>query len=379
MYDKEIPYNDLPPISLADVADIEELTKLAEKTRVSLEVLNYAVGTLPKASVLLDTLAFQEAKASSDIENIVTTNDELYREILFDNFTAEAKEVADYKRGLYVGYEALQRRGVVAPSDLVEINKTVNKKKPDIRNNLEGFDNDITRIVNKASDGSIQTVYTPPHGKELIQKLLIDMLDYIYDDENNTYHPLIKIALAHYQFESIHPFRDGNGRTGRILNVLMLCQKKYLDYPVLYASSYIIKHKSEYYELLNITHETEQYSDIVRFMLNSFNETARKTLRIVEGIKKLLEQYKSENFLGLFKVNNDNRELLWAMIDRLFEKAYVRINDLVEVVGLHRQTASVHLDKLVDCGVLSKSRVGRDNIYKNVKLFELFEEVNNGE
>lgn len=379
MYDKDIPYNDLPPISLADVADIEELTKIAEETRVALEVLNYAIGTLPKASVLLDTLAFQEAKASSDIENIVTTNDELYRGIVFDNFTAEAKEVVDYKRGLYVGYEALQRRGVVAPSDLVAINETVNKKKPDIRNNLEGFVNDITRIVNKASGGSIQTVYTPPHGKELIQKLLIDMFDYIYDDENYTYHPLIKIALAHYQFESIHPFRDGNGRTGRILNVLMLCQKKYLDYPVLYASSYIIKHKSKYYELLNMTHETEQYSEIVRFMLNSFNETARETLHIVEGIKKLLEQYKSEEFLELFKVSKDNRKLLWAMIDRLFEKAYVRINDLVEVVGLHRQTASVYLDKLVDCGVLSKSRVGRDNIYKNVKLFELFEEVNNGQ
>ena len=198
---------------------------------------------------------------------------------------------------------------------------------------------------------------------------LIDMLDYIYDDENYDIHPLIKISLAHFQFENIHPFRDGNGRTGRILNLLFLCQKGYLDTPILYASSYIIRHKNEYYTLLRTAKETEQYEEIVLFMLRSFKETAEHTLHIVEEIKSLLEYHTTSDFLEEL---SGQRELLLKTINLVFRKVYVRIAD-VRDLGIHRQTAAVYLDQLVDKGLLSKEKLGRENIYKNVKLLALFE------
>ena len=195
------------------------------------------------------------------------------------------------------------------------------------------------------------------------------MLDYVYDDDTYDLHPLIKIALAHYQFESIHPFRDGNGRTGRILNVLFLCHKGYLDFPILYASSYIIRNKNRYYDLLRVSKETEQYESIVEFMLHSFKETAEQTLRIVESIHMLLTQYSDEKYLSTLK---GQLEPLQNTVNVIFKKVYVRVKDLVDL-GIHRQTAAAYLDQFVDQGLLSKDRVGRDNIYKNIKLLELFD------
>lgn len=240
MFDPQNPYKDLPQITTLFIDTSSGLAKLAEDTRVAIEILKYAVKTLPDPNILLDTLALQEARASSTVENIVTTNDDLYRGVVFEDFTAEAKEVSMYKEALFEGYNRMLKKGVIAMSDIEAINRPVNKKQPGIRTNLPNF-GDLTRIANVNSSGETEVIYTPPHGKELLQELLIDMLDFIYDDDAYDLHPLIKIALAHYQFESIHPFRDGNGRTGRILNILFLCQKGYLDAPVLYASSYIIK------------------------------------------------------------------------------------------------------------------------------------------
>lgn len=244
MFDPQKPYNDLPLISTLYLDTSSGLAKLAEDTRVAIEILRYAVKTLPDPNILLDTLALQEARASSNVENIVTTNDDLYRGVVFEDFTAEAKEVSRYKDALFEGYNHMERKGLIAMSDIEAINAPVNKKQLGIRTNLPNF-NDLTRIANVKPGGSSEVIYTPPHGKELIQELLIDMLEFIYDDDTYDIHPLIKIALAHYQFESIHPFRDGNGRTGRILNMLFLCQKGYLDKPILYASSYIIKNKNQ--------------------------------------------------------------------------------------------------------------------------------------
>ena len=230
MFDPLVPYNELPHITTLYVDTTSGLARLAEDTRVAIEILRYAVKTLPDPNILLDTLALQEAKASSNVENIVTTNDDLYRGVVFEDFTAEAKEVSCYKDALFAGYGRMMEKGLISMSDIDYINRPVNKKQKGIRANLPGFD--LTRIANQKPNGEQEIIYTPPHGKDLLQELLIDMLDYIYDDDSYTIHPLIKIALAHYQFESIHPFRDGNGRTGRILNVLFLCQKGYLDAPI---------------------------------------------------------------------------------------------------------------------------------------------------
>ena len=368
MFDPKVPYNDLPPITTLDINVSAGLSKLAEDTRVAIEILNYAVKTLPDPNILLDTLALQEARASSNIENIVTTNDDLYRGVVFEDFTAEAKEVSRYKDALFAGYTRMLDKGLIATSDIEAINEPVNQKKPGIRTNLMNFD-DLTRIANRKSNGEIEIIYTPPHGVELLQRVLIDMLDFVYDDDTYDLHPLIKIALAHYQFESIHPFRDGNGRTGRILNVLFLCHKGYLDYPILYASSYIIRNKNQYYDLLRVSKETEQYEPIVEFMLHSFKETAEHTLQIVEGIRALLAQYSDEKYLSTLK---GQLEPLQNTVNVIFKKVYVRVKDLVDL-GIHRQTAAAYLDQFVDQGLLSKDRVGRDNIYKNIKLLELFD------
>ncbi len=368
MFDPKIPFNDLPPITSLNFGVSLDILKLAEDTRVAIEVLNYAVKTLPSPNILLDTLAFQEAKASSDIENIFTTNDELYHGVLFNEYTAGAKEVANYKEALFIGFNSLREKGLISLGDIERINEPVNFKIDGIRTNLPNFD-DLTRIANVKTSGDVEIIYTPPHGKELIQSLLIDMLDYLYDDDTYAVHPLIKIALAHYQFESIHPFRDGNGRTGRILNILFLCQKGYLSYPILYASSYIIKNKAEYYDILKRVRAEGDYSDMIRYMLTSFKSTAEKTLRIVEEIKKLVADYTSDDFISKIK---GQKEPLLDTIEMVFQKVYIRIRDLVDK-GIHRQTAAVYLDQFVEEGLLSKEKVGKDNIYKNVKLLALFE------
>lgn len=368
MFDPKVPYNDLPPITTLDINASAGLSKLAEDTRVAIEILNYAVSMLPDPNILLDTLALQEARASSNIENIVTTNDDLYRGVVFEDYTAEAKEVSRYKDALFIGYRKMLEKGLISLSDIEKINEPVNQKQPGIRTNLPNF-SDLTRIANRKADGDFEIIYTPPHGKDLLQSFLIDMLEFVYNDDTYDLHPLIKIALAHYQFESIHPFRDGNGRTGRILNVLFLCNKGYLDSPILYASSYIIKNKSRYYELLKISRETGKYEAITEFMLRSFKDTAEKTLSIVESIRALVAQYSDEKYLSTLK---GQLEPLQNTVNVIFKKVYVRVKDLVDL-GIHRQTAAVYLDQFVDQGLLSKDRVGRDNIYKNIKLLELFD------
>ena len=367
MFDPQVPYNDLPPISTLEI-DTSLLAKLAEDTRVAIEILNYAVKSLPDASILSDVLAVQEAKASSQIENIMTSNDDLYRGAMYSDFTEEAREVSLYKDAIFRGHTVLKDKGLLGISDIEEIGMTLNPNMSGFRTNLPNFSG-LTRISASRQNGENKVLYTPPHGKELLQTLLLDMLEFLYDDDTYDLHPLIKIMLAHYQFESIHPFPDGNGRTGRILNLLFLCQKGYLDQPILYASSFISRNKALYYRLLQETRESKRYESFVAFMLLSFLETAEHTLRIVEGIRSMVDEYTGSRFLHKLKGQGAPLQLAVYVI---FEKVYVRVADLV-AVGIHRQTAAAYLDQFVDEGLLSKTRVGRDNIYKNIKLLELFD------
>ena len=373
MVDVMQPYNELTPISELYVRPTEEITQLVEKTRVALALLDYAVGKLPSSNILLDNIALQEAKSSSKIENIVTTNDELYSGLALQEVRGAVKEVVDYKEALFIGFQELSRKGLIALSDIENINKVVNKKEPGVRHNMAEFTETLTRIANIKEDGLSEILYTPPHGKELLLKLLVDMLEFIYDDERYNLHPLIKIALAHYQFESIHPFYDGNGRTGRILNILFLCQKEYLRQPVLYASAYIIKNKDEYYSLLRDTHQHEDYNKVIAYMLASFHNTAQETLQKVEAIDSLYKHYVAQEFLGKLP---GNKTVLEQVVTMSFAKVYLRISDLVEA-GIHRQTASAHLHNLVESGLLTVETVKREKIFKNMELLKLFGGKNN--
>lgn len=383
MFDPREPYNDLPLVSSIYLELTPELNNLREEARVSIELLNYALKSLPNSEILLDTLALQEAKVSSNIENIRTTNDDLLRAVAFKDFNAETKAISDYKDALLAGFELLGEKGQFGIEDLEAINAPVNTQGRGVRSNLPNF-NTLTRI--KKSNGSEEEIiYTPPHGKELLMLQLADMLEYIYDDEQYDEHPLIKIALAHCQFENIHPFNDGNGRTGRILNILFLCQKGYLSQPILYASSYIIKNKNEYYEILRTSKEKEDYTEAVAYILRSFKETADRTRYIIEQIVKLTTEYTmtKENDpdppkQGKRKYFTDdmsgNRKALCDCIRLIMKKPFVRNCDLVDAGYTNRQTAALYLDQLADKGVLSKEKVGKENIYKNVKLLEMFDE-----
>lgn len=380
MFDPREPYNDLPPVSSIYLELTPELDHLREEARVSIELLNYALKSLPNSEILLDTLALQEAKVSSNIENIRTTNDDLLRAVAFKDFNAETKAISDYKDALLAGFELLGEKGQFGIEDLEAINAPVNTQGRGVRSNLSNF-NTLTRIK-RTNGNEDEIIYTPPHGKELLMLQLADMLNYIYDDEQYDEHPLIKIALAHCQFENIHPFNDGNGRTGRILNILFLCQKGYLSEPILYASSYIIKNKNEYYEVLRTSKEKEDYSEAVAYILRSFKETADRTRYIIEQIVSLTTEYtmtenndpEAEKHKRYFTDDmSGNRKALCDCIRLIMKKPYVRIRDLVPQYA-NRQTAAVYLDQLTDKGVLHKEKVGKENIYKNVKLLEMFDE-----
>ncbi len=324
--DITIPYNQLPLISTIYVEESSELLRLAEDTRVALSVLDYAIQHLPNENIILDNILLQEAKSSSAVENIVTTNDDLYKGISLQHMTPAVKEIMFYKEGLFLGYSnMLTKHKLISISDIIAINASLNKGELGLRSNLPDFPTTMTRIAAFHPDGTNKILYTPPHEKALINRLLMDMLEFIYNDERFSLHPLLKIALAHYQFECIHPFYDGNGRTGRILNILFLCNKSYLTKPLLYASSFIVKNKNRYYELLNQTTTSQKYNDVIGYMLQCFLETAKDTLEIVENITNLHKKYTSGEFVRDLAGNKEN-------IRKAISLSFMKTNSPLQVI-----------------------------------------------
>jgi len=361
------PNNDLAFLSTIELRETAELRRLAEEARVAIELLNYQVGRLPSPNLLLDLLPYQEAKESSHVENIVTTNDELYRAVAFGEEKKSAKEVVYYKDALFKGMDLLNKRGVLSVGDVESIHAKLQAKTPGLRANLSQFEKTLTRVWSE-KNGVGKVIYTPPHGKPLLQKLVLDMLEYVFDDEMYPVHPLIKIALAHRQFERIHPFQDGNGRTGRILNILFLCQKGYLVHPVLYASGEILRRRDEYYAAFTVPEEKHGAEQFAEFLLGIFCDTAKRTLEIVNHIEALATYHTSDAFLNQLK---GHKKELRKVMSTVFSKSYVRIPDLSE---LHRETASRHLQQLVDQGLLREEKQGREKVFLNEVLLGVFNE-----
>lgn len=360
-----VPNNGLALLTTRASGETAGLRRLAEETRVAIELLNYQVGQMPSPNLLLDLLPYQEARGSSQIENIVTTNDELYKGLAFGEYTETAKEVVRYKTALFAGMDILKTRGVLSVGDIETIHAQLAANAPGLRTNLPQFESSLTRVA-RVKSGEREVIYTPPHGKPLLQRLLLDMLEYVYNDEMYPAHPLIKIALAHMQFERIHPFHDGNGRTGRILNILFLCQKGYLALPVLYASGEILRRREEYYAAFTVPEEEEGAARFAEFMLGIFQDTARRTLNIVNRIGKLTANHTSDQFLNQLR---GRKSELQKVLTTVFSKPYVRISDLHE---LHRETASRHLRQLVEKGVLREEKSGRDKVFLNEVLLGIF-------
>lgn len=346
----------LPPTANLETRDI--LRKVALASRFLAELKGQAA-TIPNESILINTLSLQEAKDSSEIENIITTHDELYKNDLFKglNNSPAAKEVHNYAAALKKGFTLVRQDKLITTNRILEIHAILEENNAGLRR-LPG-----TELRN---DKTGETVYTPPQNHDEIVQLMQNLETFINDGDIQDIDPLIKMAVIHYQFESIHPFYDGNGRTGRIINILYLVAQNLLDIPVLYLSRYIIRTKSEYYRLLQAVRENDEWEAWCLYILTGVEQTSQQTIKLIKDIKVLMQDYKHRIRKELPKIYSQD------LLNNLFRHPYTRIEFLQHDLGVSRITATKYLGKLADAGFLRKEKMGRYNFYINVPLFELF-------
>jgi Fic family protein len=354
------PYNALP--LLPPRADVESrvILKACTDARVALEALRVSSGLIPNPAVLINTIALLEAQASSEIENIVTTTDTLFRyaEVNADQADPATKEALRYRTALRQGVESLKVRPLTTAT-AAAVCSTIKGLQMDIRR-VPG-----TKLENQATR---KVIYTPPEGEVLLRDQLGNWEHFIHD--RSTLDPLIRMAVAHYQFEAIHPFTDGNGRTGRILNQLMLVDEQLLDTPLLYLSRYIIRNKADYYRLLLGVTADAAWEPWILFMLSGVRETARWTSLKIAAINDLIAH--TADFVRDRLPRIYSREL----VDIVFVQPYCRIQNLVDGGIAKRQTASVYLKELADIGVLRESQSGREKLFVHPVFLELLSNEN---
>lgn len=344
-----------PPLDLETVPVLKSLSRASR----ALADLKGQARAIPNQGILIDTLALQEAKASSEIENIVTTQDELFQADVFPNDpqSPAAKEVARYRDALRLGYrKLLETDGLVLNSTLIDMFRLLKSRNDGFRTTPG------TALKNERSG---ETIFIPPQDANEIIRLMTDLERFVNDDTLSDLDPLIKMALIHHQFESIHPFPDGNGRIGRILNVLYLTRTGLLDIPILYLSRHITRHKSDYYRLLQAVRDDGAWEDWVIFMLDGVADTAATTVRLVEGIGRQMLDAKHRMRSELPKIYSQD------VLNNLFRHPYTRIEYLQNDLGVTRQTAARYLDTLSDKGFLQKHRAGKNNYYVNADLVSL--------
>lgn len=357
-YSKFIPHNNLPHLPPLDFTESQEILKNVVKASRHLGELNGLCSSLPDPHLLINTIVLQESKDSSAIENIVTTQDELYQAATEEETASHAaKEVLSYREALYVGHTKMQeQKNLLLANTMIEIVQTIRQNQSGIRN-LPG-----TSLKNTLSD---EVIYTPPCCEKLILEKLSSLIDFINRPELSQLDPLVKMALIHYQFEAIHPFTDGNGRTGRIINVLYLVQQEILLQPVLFLSSFIVKYKAEYYQLLREVTEKNNWNDWVMYNLYALIETAQLTTKKIRNMILLKDETeaKMRQVLG----SSFDYDLLRLM----FTLPYLKIELIQKKELAHRQTASTWLKKLVEANILKPQKSGRTTYYINYKLMEL--------
>ena len=343
------------PLEQLDAARFDTpliLKKLASSSRRLAELKGIA-GSIPNQGILINTLGLQEAKDSSEIENIITTHDELFKDDVLPEAFANpsAKEVLRYRQALRVGYEQVKRSGLLTANHIIEI-------QAELERNNAGF----RKLPGTAlKDGGGHTIYTPPQDPEEIMTLMSDLERFINDAELFAVDPLIKMALIHHQFESIHPFYDGNGRTGRILNVLYLVKEGLLDIPVLYLSSHIVRTKTDYYRLLQTVRVEDRWEDWVLYMLEAVEQTAVKTIATIQAIKAALQDYKH-------RIRAEYKFYSQDLINNLFTHPYTKIEFVQRDLQVSRITATKYLEALTEGSFVQKQKMGRGNYYVNIAL-----------
>lgn len=353
----------IPQLPLSYDFETKAVLKQVSETNRRLAELKGIAQTIPNENILINTLVLQEALDSSAIENIVTTSDDLYKAELDlgGEINAAAKEVLRYREAMYVGFNRVRAKKILSLNDIIAIQR-------ELERNNAGF-RKVPGTVLKSSGGDV--VYTPPQDSTEIEQLMSNLQQYINDSDRHPVDPLIKLPIIHHQFESIHPFYDGNGRTGRILIILYLIINELLDWPILYLSRYITHNKSEYYRLIQCIRDKNsdnftEWEQWILFILKGIEVTALQTIELVKQIAQLMAEYK--NILRpLFK-----QQYKHELLNNLFFHPYTKIEYMQKDVMVQRKTATKYLDKMVVAGLLQKVKFGRSNYYINTKLMELF-------
>lgn len=347
---KELPLNEID-------FETKKVLKALPSAHAALAELKGIASTIPNQSILINTLGIQEAKDSSAIENIITTHDELFKsELNLDSFNSlQAKEVQNYIAALKKGFELVKQKNILSTNSILQIQETIEKNKAGFRK-VPGTD------LRNFQTGDV--IYTPPQDYQVIIRLMNNLEKYINDSAIQDCDPLIKMAVIHFQFESIHPFYDGNGRTGRIINILYLILENLQNLPILYLSNFIIKNKSDYYKYLQSVRDEGAWEDWILFMIKGVEITARETIELILKIKELMLVYKH-------KLRDNYKFYSQELLNNLFKHPYTKIEFVVNEIGVSRLTAANYLNKIAEDKVLVKRKLGTANYYINQELVDL--------
>lgn len=356
IYNPGIPYNNLPPLPpQSEIENIVILKKTISASR-ALSELKGAITNLPNPTLFIDTINLQEAQASSAIENIITTQDELFKASIADkkNDNPATKEVMHYKDALWYGVAQIEKRPILITNLFISLVQIIKENQSGIRNTPG------TQLKNPVSN---TVVYTPPEGENVIREKLKNLEDFIHAED--TIDPLVKMAIIHYQFEAIHPFFDGNGRTGRIILLLYLKMTSLLDWPALFLSNYIIEHKAEYYTNLRKVTEENNWEDWIMYMLDMVEQTALKGRAQITAIENVMNAMAAEIQQKLPKIYSKD------LMEELFRLPYTKRNQL-EKAGLgNLKTVGNYLKELENQGFLKSEQVGKEKLYLNFRLLEV--------
>ena len=355
----------IPTLPLPYDLETKEVLKQVNRANRKLAELKGVAQTIPNERILISSLTLQEAKDSSAVENIVTTQDDLYRAGLDTSYqfiNAATKEVLFYREAINEGFQMVRNKDILTLNDIKRVQEVLEQ-------NSAGFRTAPGTQLKRENDGAV--VYTPPQDGQEIIGFMANLEQFINDGDMSQLDPLIKMAIIHHQFESIHPFYDGNGRTGRIINILYLVITGLLDLPILYLSRYITRNKGEYYHLIQAirdknTDNAAEWVAWILFMLKGVETTAEDTILLVKNIGSLMAEYK-----GVIRPDfgsKYNHELL----NGLFYHPYTKIDHVVHNMQVSRQTAAKYLDRIVALGLLRKEKMGKENYYINTKLMNLF-------
>ncbi len=347
----------LPP--LREKVETIEILRQANKSIAVIAELKGIAKTIPNQAMLINAIVLQEAKDSSEIENIITTQDELYKALTINksSISFATKEVVNYREAIFHGFELITKQGFLRVNDIVSIQQK-------LIDNTAGIRNTPGTVLKNDKTGEV--VYTPPQDRDTILDLLSNFI--IYFNQADDVSPLINLAILHYQFESIHPFYDGNGRTGRILNILYLILNKLIDVPILYLSSYIIDNKPEYYRLLNQINKTDKWDEWIIFMLKAIEVTSRDTIKRIINIKNLLD-------VTIIKVQEEAPKIYRKeLVELLFEQPYSKTEFVVNKLNVERKAASRYLKKLEAIGIVEPKKIGREVLYINKRLIDILKQ-----